>query len=332
MEQKRKCGIIGVGAVGASVAYSIIFGCDGLINELVLIDTDKKKAEAEAIDLSHALPFSVSSHSDVYSGDYNDLSDADIIVITAGRAQNNGSVSRRELTSDNLSVTREIIGNINRVNQHAIIIIATNPVDIMTYAAVYYSGRNRRQIIGTGCVLDTARIKYELGKRFSVNSEDINMFICGEHGDSEFPLWSGANISGINLLDFCRYACEDCSKRELDILFAKVRDSAYGIIDGKGATSFGIGAATARIVSVILKDENSVLPVSVLLRGEYGISGVAISVPCIVGSNGIKHIVEVPMYDEEKKRLRESAQTLDEIIANSELSEAVYAYKTEFII
>lgn len=332
MEQKRKCAVIGLGSVGSACAYSMLFGCDGLISELILIDKNEKKAEAEASDISHALPFSPSSHTTVYSGRYSDISDADIIIIAAGAAQKNGEEKRLSLTEKNLPIIKEIMKNICLVNQSAIIIVATNPVDIMTYAAVYYSGRNRRHIIGTGCVLDTARIKYELGRRFSIDSDDINMFICGEHGDSEFPLWSGANISGINLLDFCGYACEDCTKRELDLIFDGVRSAAYRIIDGKGATSFGIGAAAAKIVSVILKGENSVLPVSVLLRGEYGISGIAISVPCIIGAEGVRHIVEVPMHDEEKKRLRSSALTLDEIIDNSSLGEAKHAYKTEFIL
>lgn len=332
MERKRKCGVIGIGAVGASVAYSLLFGCDGIISELVLLDVNRKKAEAEASDISHALPFSPSSHTNVYAGDYADLSDADVIIITAGAAQKNGEESRLSLTNLNIPVIKDIMEKINAVNESAIVIVATNPVDIMTYAAIYYSKRSRQRVIGTGCVLDTARIKYELGRRFSVDSRDINMFICGEHGDSEFPLWSGANISGVNLLDFCGYACRDCTKRELDLIFAGVRDSAYKIIDGKGATSFGIGAAAAKIVSVILKGENSVLPVSVLLRGEYGITGVALSVPCIVGADGIKSIVEIPLHDEEKKRLRTSALTLDEIIDNSPMAEAVHAYKTEFII
>ncbi len=332
MIQKRKCAVIGVGSVGAAVSYSLIFGCSGLVTELVLIDLDRRRAEAEASDISHALPFSPSPNTSVYGGDYSDVSDADIIIITAGAAQSRGGESRRELTAKNIPIIRDITEEICRYNQNGMIIVVTNPVDIMTYAAVYYSKRDRRKVFGSGCVLDTARIKYELGRHFSVDTRDINMFICGEHGDSEFPLWSGANISGVNLLDFCCHACTDCSRAELDMIFSGVRDSAYRIIDGKGATSFGIGSAVARIVSVIFGKENSVLPVSVLLKGEYGISGIAISVPCIIGENGISEIVEVPISDEEKKRLRESALTLDEIIDNSELAIAKHAYKTEFII
>lgn len=332
MPKKRKCAVIGVGAVGAATSYALLTSCDGLISELVLVDLNEKLAVAEATDISHALPFTASSHTNVYAGGYSDLSDADIIIITAGAAQKDGDETRLDLVSTNLRIIKSICEKIVEVNDSAIILMVTNPVDILTYAAIRYTGLDRFRVFGTGCVLDTARLKYELGKYFSIDSKNIHAFICGEHGDSEFPLWSGANISGINLVDYCRHGCEECSFDALDEIFESVKSSAYRIIDGKGATAYGIASAVAKTVSVILKDENSVLPVSVLLKGEYGINDVPLSVPCIVGVDGIREIMETPVSEEEYKRLHESAQTLDEIITASGLSDARRAYKTEFIV
>ncbi len=332
MPKKRKCAVIGVGDVGAATSYALLTSCDGLISELVLLDIDEKLARAEAEDISHALPFTSSSHTKVYAGNYTDLEDADIIVITAGAAQRDGCESRLELVKTNLKIIKSISEKIASVTSSAILLIVTNPVDILTSAAIRYTGFDRTRVFGTGCVLDTARLKYELGVYFDVDSKNIHAFICGEHGDSEFPLWSGANISGINLVDYCRQGCKTCTEGVLDKIFESVKSSAYRIIDGKGATSYGIASAVAKTVSVILKGENSVLPVSVLLRGEYGINDVAISVPCVVGTDGIREIMEAPLSDKEKRRLRESAQTLEEILMNCGLADARHAYKTEFIV
>ncbi len=332
MPKKRKCAVIGVGDVGAATAFALLTLCDGLISELVLIDLNESVASAEAEDLSHALPFTSSSHTRVYRGAYTDLEDADVIVITAGAAQRDGGESRLELVRTNLGIIKSISEKIKAVTSSAIILMVTNPVDILTYAAVRFTGLDRTRVFGTGCVLDTARFKHELGTYFDVDSKNIHAFICGEHGDSEFPVWSGANISGINLVDYCRHGCEACTEGALDKIFASVKSSAYRIIDGKGATSYGIASAVAKTVSVILKGENSVLPVSVLLSGEYGINGVALSVPCVIGSDGIREIMEMPISRDEEKRLRESAQTLDEIIMSCGLSDARHAFKSEFIV
>lgn len=332
MPKKRKCAVIGVGSVGAATSYALLTSCDGLISELVLVDLNEKLAIAEATDISHALPFTSSSHTNVYAGDYSDLSDADIIVITAGAAQKDGNETRLDLVKNNLSIIKSICESIAAVNNSAIILMVTNPVDILTYAAIRYTGFDRSRVFGTGCVLDTARLKYELGKYFNIDSKNIHAFVCGEHGDSEFPLWSGANISGINLCDYCHHGCDDCNSAALDKIFESVKTSAYRIIDGKGATAYGIASAVAKTVSVILKDENSVLPVSVLLKGEYGINDVALSMPCIVGVDGIREIMETPLSKEEEKRLHNSAQTLDEILMESGLTEHRHAYKSEFIV
>ncbi len=332
MLKKRKCAVIGIGAVGSAAVYAILTSCDGLISELVLLDINKNLAFAEATDISHALPFTSSSHTKVYAGEYSDLKDADIIVITAGAAQKDGKESRLELVKKNLYVTEEICKKISEVQSSAIIIMVTNPVDILTYAAIKNTGLDRTRVFGTGCVLDTARLKYELGKYFEIDSKNIHAFICGEHGDSEFPIWSGANISGINLVEYCRHGCRDCNSDALNNIFESVKKSAYKIIDGKGATAYGIASSVAKTVSVVLKNENSVLPVSVLLKGEYGINDVALSVPCVVGSEGIREIMETPLSEEEYKRLHISAQTLDEIIMNCGLSERKHAYKSEFIV
>lgn len=332
MPKKRKCAVIGVGSVGAATSYALLTSCDGLISELVLVDLNEKLAVAEATDISHALPFTSSSHTNVYAGDYSDLSDADVIIVTAGAAQKDGGETRLDLVRTNLRIIKSICESIAEINSGAIILMVTNPVDILTYAAIRYTGFDRSRVFGTGCVLDTARLKYELGRYFGIDSKNIHAFVCGEHGDSEFPLWSGANISGINLCDYCRHGCEDCSSAALDKIFESVKTSAYRIIDGKGATAYGIASAVAKTVSVILKDENSVLPVSVLLRGEYGINDVALSVPCIVGADGIREVMETPLSEEEQKRLHSSAQTLDEIIMSCGLADRRHAYKTEFIV
>ncbi len=329
MPKKRKCAVIGVGDVGAATSFALLTQCDGLISELVLLDIDERLAEAEAEDISHALPFTSSSHTRVYSGSYTDLEDADIIVVTAGAAQKDKDESRLALVKTNLDITRDICKRIASVTSSAIILMVTNPVDILTAAAVRCTGFDRTRVFGTGCVLDTARLKYELGSYFDIDSKNIHAFVCGEHGDSEFPLWSGANISGINLVDYCRHGIECYSQDALERIFESVKSSAYRIINGKGATSFGIASAVAKTVSVILKGENSVLPVSVLLSGEYGIRDVALSVPCVVGSDGIREIMETPMSREEEKRLRESAQTLDEIIMKCGLSDCRHAYSSE---
>lgn len=332
MLKQRKCAVIGVGAVGSASAYALLTSCDGLISELVLLDINKNLAEAEATDISHALPFTSSSHTKVYSGNYSDLSDADIIIVTAGYAQKNGEETRLELVRNNLSIIKEICEKISSVTSSAIILMVTNPVDVLTYAAIKTTGLDRFRVFGTGCVLDSARLKYELGKYFEIDSKNIHTFICGEHGDSEFPVWSGANISGINLVEYCHQGCNECNSDELDDIFESVKSSAYKIIDGKGATAYGIASSVAKTVSVILKNENSVLPVSVLLKGEYGINDIALSVPCVIGANGIREIMETPLSEEENKRLRLSAQTLDEIITNCGLSESKHAYKSEFTV
>jgi len=323
---KRICAIIGCGNVGSSIAYTLATVYAGLFEEIILIDINQKRAMAEAEDISHSLPFYAQAK--IYSGEYKDLSDAMVVVIAAGAAQRPGE-DRRSLLTRNIPIFRDIMESIGKYNDHCTVLVVSNPVDILTYTALYLSGRDRKSIIGSGCVLDTARLKYELGTRIGVDTRNIHMFILGEHGDSEVPIWSGANISGINIDDYCASSEGACPEESFESIFENVRDSAYRIIEGKGATYYGIAGAACRIISAIVRGENTIMPVSVYLQGEYGINGVCLSVPCVVGFGGIKRIIEISLSDEEKERLLKSAKAMEALIESAGLSEAKLAFKDD---
>lgn len=326
---RRKCAIVGCGNVGSCIAYTLATVYAGLFEEIILIDIQKKRAMAEAEDISHSLPFYAQAK--IYSGEYKDLSDAMVVVIAAGAAQRPGE-DRRSLLTRNIPIFREIMESIGKYNDHCTVIVVSNPVDILTYTALYLSGRDRKNVLGTGCVLDTARLKYELGTRIGVDTRNIHMFILGEHGDSEVPIWSGANISGINIDDYCASFEGACPEGSFETIFENVRDSAYRIIDGKGATYYGIAGAASRIISAIVRGENTIMPVSVYLQGEYGINGVCLSVPCVVGSGGIKRIIEIPLSSDEKQRLMESANALEALVESAGLSDVKLAFKDDLYV
>lgn len=301
----RKCGIIGCGNVGSTTAYTLMQ--TGYFSEMVLIDLDVKRAEGEAADLAHGLPFHTPM--DIYAGDYADLAECGIIIITAGAKQEVGD-SRMDLLRTNARIFRSIVTNIAIYNQSAILLVVTNPVDVLSYVTFRCSGFPASRVIGSGTVLDTARLKQLLGSHLGVDSRNVHSFIIGEHGDSELPVWSSANVSGVDL----RHYCESCSRgydqRVLDSLFCDVRDSAYRIIEAKGATYFAIAESVKRIVSAIVRDESSILPVSALVDGHYGLEGVYMSLPCIVGRAGIRQVLEIPLDNDEETKLRRSAQKL----------------------
>ena len=305
MINTRKCAIIGCGNVGATTAYTL--AQSRLFSELVLIDIDKKRAEGEAADINHALPFI--SPMDIYAGDYSDLSDANIIIITAGASQRPGE-TRTDLVRSNVRVFQSIVKNIAIYNNGGIILVVTNPVDILTYVTLKLSGFPKNRVIGSGTVLDTSRLKYLVGRHLDVDPRNVHSFIIGEHGDSELAVWSSANVSGVDLDRFCESCKKHCSKQALFSLFEDVRTSAYKIIEAKGATYYAIAESVRRIVSAIMLDENAILPLSVLLSGEYGIDDICLGVPCIVGSKGIKKVLEIPLSDEERSRLEDSAAKL----------------------
>ena len=301
----RKAGIIGCGFVGASCAFSLMQR--GLFSEMVLIDANRAKAEGEAMDLSDGLPYTASM--DIYAGTYDDIADCALLIIAAGANQKPGE-TRLDLIDKNVAIFQQIIPEIVRRNFEGILLVVSNPVDVLTYAAYLISGYPARRVIGSGTVLDTARLKQLLAEHLSVDGRSIHAFIIGEHGDSELAVWSGANVSGIDLDHFCEiqgYFDHDAS---MERIYESVRDSAYKIIQRKGATYYGIAMAVARIAESIVKDEHSILPISVVLDGEYGLKGLCLSIPSIVGSKGVEKLLEIPLSRQEREALEDSAAQL----------------------
>ena len=305
----RKCGIIGCGNVGATTAFTLMQ--TGWFSEMVLIDINTKKAEGEASDLAHGLPFHTPM--DIYAGDYTDLAACGLIIITAGANQKPGE-TRLDLVRTNAKIFRSIVSNIALYNQSAILLVVTNPVDVLSYVTYRVSGFPAHRVIGSGTVLDTARLKQLMGSHLGVDSRNVHSFIIGEHGDSELAVWSSANVSGVDLHHFCDSCGRGYDKPVLDALFREVRDSAYGIIQAKGATYYAIAESVKRIVSAIVRNENAILPVSALVDGHYGLNGVYMSLPCIVNRSGVKQVLEIPLNEEEETYLHHSASTLRDAV------------------
>ena len=310
---KQKCAVIGCGFVGASIAFSLIQ--EEMFSELVLIDINQTKAEGEAMDLSHGLPFVHPMK--IYAGTYADLADCFLIIITAGAGQRPGE-TRLELVRKNVEIFRDMIPQITAVTRDARLLIVSNPVDVMTYAAWKLSGYPPEHVIGSGTVLDTARLKYLLGAHLGVDSRSVHAFIIGEHGDSELAVWSSANISGVDLDSFCDI-CGACDGETLHRLYEDVRTSAYKVIEKKGATYYAIALAVTRIARAIVREEHSVLPVSAYVNGHYGVSDVYFGVPSIVGAEGIEKVLDIPLDASEQQQLEHSVQTLKDVIAGLDL-------------
>ncbi len=304
----RKVVLIGTGMVGMSYAYSMLN--QGVCDELVLIDVDKKRAEGEAMDLNHGLAFA-GSNMKIYAGEYADCADADVVVIAAGVAQKPGE-TRLDLLQRNAEVFRSIINPITESGFNGIFLVATNPVDIMTRITCEISGFNPRRVLGTGTALDTARLRYLLGDYFGVDPRNMHAYVMGEHGDSEFVPWSQAMLATKPILDVCRDSGGKFTEAEMENISEEVRTAAYKIIDAKRATYYGIGMAMARITRAILGDENSVLTVSAMLRGEYNQNRVYVGVPCVVNRNGVRRVLEMNLTEEEQKKLDASCDTLRE--------------------
>lgn len=263
------------------------------------------------MDLNHGIPFAKPVK--VYAGNYDDLSDCSLIIIAAGANQKPGE-TRIDLVKKNTAILKSIIPEITRRNKECILLILSNPVDILTYITLKISGFPKNRVIGSGTVLDTARLKYLLAEHLGVDSRNVHAFIIGEHGDSELAVWSSANISGIDLKDFCGLCGKCTSMENIYNLYNNVRESAYKIIDSKGATYYAIAMATLRIVECIVRDEKSVIPVSTLVEGEYGINDVCMGLPSIVGKNGVERILEIPLNKNETENLLNSAREINEYI------------------
>ena len=314
MLNPRKAAVVGCGFVGASIAFTLMQR--GLFSKLVLIDANCAKAEGEAMDLSHGLPYTAPM--DIYAGDYDDAADCGLIIVTAGANQKPGE-TRLDLIGKNVAILKSIIPEIRRRNFEGILLIVSNPVDVLTYAAWHMSGLPANRVFGSGTVLDTARLKQLLGEHLRVDSRNVHAVIIGEHGDSELAVWSGANVSGIDLNDFCELRGHYDHRASMQRIYENVRDSAYQIIERKGATYYGIAMAVGRIAESIVLDQESVLPVSVVLEGQYGLDGLCLSIPSVVGKNGLESVLEIPLSPEENEALHASARQLKEVIAQLEL-------------
>lgn len=305
----RKVAVIGCGFVGSASAFALMQS--GLFSEIVLIDVNAGKAEGEAMDISHGIPFS--RHMKVYAGTYDDITDASIIIITAGAGQKPGE-SRLDLVARNVSIYRSIIPEITRRGCPGILLVVSNPVDILTYVTLKLSNYPSERVIGSGTVLDSARLKYSLGELLGVDSKSVHAFIIGEHGDSEIAAFSCANISGIGMDEFCEMRGYSDHVKKCHEIACDVKNSAYEIIQKKQATYYGIAMSVRRICEVIIRDEKSILPISCIMNGEYGIRDVALSMPAIIGKDGVETHVPISLDKEELAALRYSAETLRKIL------------------
>ncbi|MDH5163651.1 L-lactate dehydrogenase [Heyndrickxia oleronia] len=306
-EKVNRIVLVGTGAVGCSYAYSLIN--QGVAEELVLIDVNEAKAEGEAMDLNHGMPFAPSPIR-VWSGSYQDCATADLVVITAGLAQKPGE-TRLQLVEKNTKIFKQIVKSIMESGFNGIFLVATNPVDILTYVTWKESGLPKERVIGSGTVLDSARLRSALGKYFNVDTRNVHAAIIGEHGDTELPIWSHAMI-GIEHLNAVLKRKGDLKKECLDEIFVNVRDAAYQIIERKGATYYGIGMSLVRITKAILNNENSILTVSAYLNGEYGQSDVYIGVPAVINRSGIREVVEIELNEKETEQFNHSVSVLKE--------------------
>lgn len=300
--------------VGSSTAFSLM--SSGLFTDMILIDANRDRAVGEAMDLSHCQPFI--KPVEIRAGSYSDISDCGIIVITAGVGQKPGE-TRLDLIRKNVAVFKDIIPQITKYNRDAFLLVVSNPVDVLSYVAYKLSGFPARRVFGSGTVLDSARLRFILARRLHVDPRSVHAFVIGEHGDSEVCVWSSANISGIELDDFCAhrgYVRHDENRRKIE---TDVVNSAYEIIARKGATYYGIAEAVRRIVTGIARDEHSVLPVSTLVNGHYGLDDLFISVPSLVGENGVEDILDIGLISAEASALRASAQTLKSVIDSIKL-------------
>ncbi|MFC4301874.1 L-lactate dehydrogenase [Cohnella boryungensis] len=300
MAKKSRVVIIGAGAVGSTTAFTLLLR--NRMDELVLIDANHKKAVGDALDMNHGMPFLGGAK--LWAGTYEDCAEADIIVITAGAAQREGE-TRVDLLKRNAAIFDSIITEVTKVNSHGILLIASNPVDIMSYLSLKKSNWPVNRVIGSGTLLDSARFRYLIGEKLDLDPRSVHGHIVGEHGDSELPLWSLANVAGAKL------SLDEADKLEI---FENTRDAAYQIISAKGATYYAIALALDRIITAILRDEGAVLNVSTLLQDYHGISNVFLGVPCIVDRTGVREVMDIQITEEEKALLHRSADKLKGLI------------------
>ncbi len=308
MNEKKihsKIAIVGTGMVGASFAYALTI--KGTAREIALINRTPERAEGEAMDMNHGLSFL--SPMDIKAGGYELCSDTHVVAITAGASQKPGE-TRLDLTKKNAAIIKDIIPKIMAFNSSPIFLVASNPVDILTYVVLKVSGLPSNQVIGSGTVLDSSRFRFLLSGNCAIDPRSVHAYIIGEHGDSEVPVWSRVNIAGIPLHEYCSICTRSCPKDTRDIIFEKVRNAAYEIIARKGATYYAIGLALTRIVEAILKDQHSVLTVSSLVENYYDVNDVCLSLPSIVGAKGIEKVITAMLSEGEVRALQDSARIL----------------------
>jgi L-lactate dehydrogenase len=310
MNEPVRIAIVGAGNVGATFAYSLVL--NGLASEIVLIDADHARAEGQAMDLEHAVPFSRPVR--VWAGGYEDCKGALVTMISAGANQKPGE-NRMDLLKRNVAVFRTVISEVAAVNQEGIILVATNPVDLLTYAAYKISGLSRRRVFGSGTILDTARFRTLLANHFDVDARSLHAHIIGEHGDSEVPVWSLANIAGVRLADLRGEGWARHDSADMEEIFRKTRDAAYHIIERKGATYYAVAAGLLRIVEAIVRDQSTVLSATSVLTGQYGLSDVCLSLPSVINRRGIARVLELELSAEEREKLTRSATALKGNIA-----------------
>lgn len=309
-KNQRKVVIAGAGAVGATFGYAL--AQSGLADDIILIDKNEELARGQVLDLAHGQPFFPAVA--IREGDPSDFSDARLVVITAGAAQRPGE-TRLQLLNKNAVIVRSIVNEVMKHNDECVMVIVSNPVDVMTHVAIQGAGSKRSRIFGSGTVLDSARLRHLLGKHCGVDVHNVHAYVLGEHGDSQFAAWSLTHLAGMKIDEFCPICgrCEDWKLRRNEIE-QQVRNSAYHIIGYKGATCFAVGMALVRIAGAILRNEKSVLIVSTRLEGEFGLSDVCLSVPCIISSSGVERIVESNLPEDELLALSNSAALLKEAI------------------
>ncbi|WP_298233219.1 L-lactate dehydrogenase [uncultured Azohydromonas sp.] len=314
MSQETRIAIVGAGRVGSTFAYTL--AASGLVHDIVIIDADTGRAEGEAMDIAHAVPFH--RPVSVRAGTLADAAGAMVTVITAGAAQRPGE-TRPALLQRNVEVLRGILAGVAQANPDGLLLVATNPVDALTYAALRLSGLPSGRVLGSGTVLDSARLRAELAGRYDVDPRNVHAYVLGEHGDSELVAWSTTRIANMPLQDYCALTGASCGARDLETIAVAVRDAAYEIIRRKGATNFAIAAALTRIVEAIVRDEASVLTVSTLLQGQYGIEDVCLSLPAVVGRQGVRHLLPIPLSPDEEQALRRSAEVIRNALATLDL-------------
>jgi L-lactate dehydrogenase len=300
-DSKFKIGIVGVGRVGSTIAYTLLL--DGTATELVLFGRDLDKVMGEKLDLEHGLG-ALDYVAIKATNSYEDLKDCGIIIITAGVAQKPGE-TRLDLFKTNKAILEEIMGQLNKVAPEAVILIVSNPLDPLVFAANKFASNNRGRIFGSGTLLDTLRLRYYIGSKIGIDPKSIHAYILGEHGDSSFPAYANATIGEQKLMEF-----PGITKELVDEAYVKTRDSAAEVIKLKGATYYGIAVAVKKFVQTILSDAKTIMPASVVLQGEYGLNNVALSVPCVVGSKGVEKVLEINLSEEEMGKLKESAAKL----------------------